>query len=183
MPPPDTGCGRPARNGRAGSGVIAIPIRRAHEDGLSAVPELESGSRGLRVRMSTRAEAGKRERGATGRAAPNGGDREATVDTQTIPAELSTFFEKSHIALALAAATDDNVLLLVNARFHQLTGYTGAEVVGRNCRLLQRDADNREARAKIHAFLENDRQDSVRTPILNFRKDGKPSSICCTCPN
>ncbi|MGH1587603.1 PAS domain-containing protein [Methylobacterium phyllosphaerae] len=96
------------------------------------------------------------------------------MDTQTIPAELRAFFEGSHIALALAAATDDNDLLLVNERFHQLTGYAGAEVIGRNCRLLQRDADNREARAKIRAFLESERRDTVRTPIVNFRKDGTP---------
>lgn len=108
-------------------------------------------------------------------ASPRGGRRgEATVDTQTIPAELRAFFEGSHIALALAAATDDNDLLLVNERFHQLTGYAGAEVIGRNCRLLQRDADNREARAKIRAFLESERRDTVRTPIVNFRKDGTP---------
>jgi PAS domain S-box-containing protein len=96
------------------------------------------------------------------------------VHTQTIPTELKAYFESSHIALALAAAGDDNPLLLVNGPFHQLTGYESAEVVGRNCRLLQRDAENRAARAKIHTFLENDRVDSVRTPILNFRKDGRP---------
>ncbi|MGH1570672.1 PAS domain-containing protein [Methylobacterium sp. P31] len=62
----------------------------------------------------------------------------------------------------------------MNGPFHQLTGYASAEVVGRNCRLLQRGAENRAARAKIHTFLDNDRVDSVRTPILNFRKDGRP---------
>ncbi len=74
----------------------------------------------------------------------------------------------------LAAVTADNPLLLVNERFHQLTGYDAADVVGRNCRLLQKDAENREARAKIHAFLEDDRIGAVRTTILNFRKDGRP---------
>jgi len=108
------------------------------------------------------------------------GDRGSAVDTQDIPAELKSYFDSSHIALALAAVTEDNPLLLVNAPFHRLTGYDAADVVGRNCRLLQRDAENREARAKIRAFLEEDRIDAVRTTIVNFRKDGR-SSICCTC--
>lgn len=96
------------------------------------------------------------------------------MDTQDIPAELKSYFDSSHIALALAAVTEDNPLLLVNAPFHRLTGYDAADVVGRNCRLLQRDAENREARAKIRAFLEEDRIDAVRTTIVNFRKDGRP---------
>ena len=96
------------------------------------------------------------------------------MDTQNIPAELQAYFESAHIALALASVEADNPLLLVNAPFHRLTGYADTDVVGRNCRVLQRDADNREARAKIHAFLEQDRIDAVRTTIVNFRKDGRP---------
>jgi PAS domain S-box-containing protein len=96
------------------------------------------------------------------------------VHTQDIPIELKSYFESSHIALALAAVGNDNPLLLVNAPFHRLTGYEGADVVGRNCRVLQRDAENPEARAKIRAFLENDRLGAVRTTIVNFRKDGRP---------
>lgn len=95
------------------------------------------------------------------------------MDSKTIPGELRQYFEASHIALALAEATDDNPLLLVNEPFRQLTGYDDAEVIGRNCRLLQRDADNREAREKIRVFLESGRHASVRTPIVNFRKDGQ----------
>ncbi|GLS69090.1 hypothetical protein GCM10007890_11020 [Methylobacterium tardum] len=110
----------------------------------------------------------------THRVGPIGGDREPAVDTQTIPAELKAYFASTHIALALAAVGDDNPLLLVNEPFHRLTGYADADVVGRNCRLLQRQAPNEEARAKIRAFLENGRLDSVRTPIVNFRKDGQP---------
>ncbi|WP_313901894.1 PAS domain-containing protein [Methylobacterium sp. J-030] len=96
------------------------------------------------------------------------------MDSQNIPAELRSYFDSSHIALALASVATDNPLLLVNERFHQLTGYDAADVVGRNCRLLQKDAENREARARIHAFLEEDRILAVRTMIVNFRKDGRP---------
>ncbi len=33
---------------------------------------------------------------------------------------------------------------------------------------------NEDARAKIHLFLSRQGAASVRTPIINFRKDGKP---------
>lgn len=93
---------------------------------------------------------------------------------QSIPDDLGRYFEQAGIALALASAEDDNPLLAVSPPFRALTGYGAEEVVGRNCRLLQRDAENREARAKIHAFLRADGAASVRTTILNFRKDGRP---------
>ncbi|WP_062011905.1 PAS domain-containing protein [Aureimonas sp. AU4] len=92
----------------------------------------------------------------------------------SIPFELRNYFEHSNIALALAAAEEDNPLVLVNEKFRSLTGYADEDVIGRNCRLLQKDADNSEARRRIHAFLEGDAQASVRTPIINFRKNGEP---------
>ncbi len=78
------------------------------------------------------------------------------------------------MAIALASSSHDNPLLRVNHAFQELTGYTAGDVVGQNCRLLQRDAENKDARDKIHAFLASDAQQSVRTPIVNFRKDGRP---------
>ncbi|RVU18137.1 PAS domain-containing protein [Methylobacterium oryzihabitans] len=95
------------------------------------------------------------------------------MHTQTIPDEVSRYIAQSHIALALGAAEDDNPLLLVNQPFRDLTGYGEEEVVGRNCRFLQGEVENREARERIHAFLNGERQ-TVRTTILNFRKDGRP---------
>lgn len=88
------------------------------------------------------------------------------------PAHLRAYFETSTIALALASTDDDTPLILTNPGFEKLTGYTPDDVVGKNCRLLQGDADNREARATLRAFLENQRAPNVRTPIVNFRKDG-----------
>ena len=91
-----------------------------------------------------------------------------------VPDELKRYFEQAHIALALAGVGDDNPLLLVNEPFYKLTGYAAPEVIGRNCRLLQGDTENPEARKKIHAFLEGDAVNAVRTTILNVRKDGQP---------
>ncbi|MFD1787915.1 PAS domain-containing protein [Sphingomonas floccifaciens] len=91
-----------------------------------------------------------------------------------VPTGLADYLSQSRVALALASAAGDNHLLLVNAPFCELTGYSPDDVVGRNCRLLQRDAPNSEARARLREFLANPRQANVRTPIINFRKDGTP---------
>ncbi|PZQ50303.1 MAG: histidine kinase [Novosphingobium pentaromativorans] len=92
----------------------------------------------------------------------------------TLPEELLTFFENSPVALALGDPAGDNELIMVNGRFSELTGYGQMDLAGRNCRVLQGKAQDHEARACLRAFLKDDAAASVRTPILNFRKDGKP---------
>lgn len=92
---------------------------------------------------------------------------------------LRKFFENSTVALALADAGGDNELVLVNQQFRTLTGYDDADVIGKNCRMLQHggtgeSALNEDARAKIHVFLSRQSASTVRTPIINFRKDGRP---------
>lgn len=91
-----------------------------------------------------------------------------------LPQGLVEYLTQSRVALAIAAAGGDNPLLLVNPAFSTLTGYQPEDVVGRNCRLLQRHALNAEPRARLREFLTSERQPNVRTPIVNFRKDGTP---------
>ncbi len=91
-----------------------------------------------------------------------------------LPKALVEYFEQSRVALALASADGDNELVLVNPPFSRLTGFEPDDVVGRNCRLLQRDAANIEPRARLREFLTRPTQANVRTPIVNFRKDGTP---------
>nr|WP_281423485.1 PAS domain-containing protein [Novosphingobium profundi] len=87
---------------------------------------------------------------------------------------MRAFFTNSPVALALAAVSGDHPLILVNPRFSDLTGYAQDELVGRNCRVLQGPADDQEARGQLRAFLEDETAANVRTPIVNFRKDGTP---------
>ncbi|MDH2328063.1 PAS domain-containing protein [Cereibacter sp. SYSU M97828] len=94
--------------------------------------------------------------------------------TADLPADLKTYLLQSRVALALAAPDGDSPLLLVNEGFSALTGFQARDVIGKNCRFLQRDADNTQAKARIHAFFERDDQSSVRTDLVNFRKDGTP---------
>ncbi|WP_333573935.1 PAS domain-containing protein [Sphingomonas sp.] len=91
-----------------------------------------------------------------------------------LPPALRDYFESSPVALSLGEAAGDHSLLLTNQRFRDLTGYASSEIVGQNCRFLQRKSENSEARTRIHAFLGDDAQTSVRTAIVNFRKDGTP---------
>ncbi|KQN19413.1 histidine kinase [Sphingomonas sp. Leaf33] len=95
-------------------------------------------------------------------------------DVSDLPRPLADYLDASRVALAIASADGDNPLLYVNPAFCALTGYRPDDVVGQNCRMLQRDADNAEAKARIHEFLSRDRQPNVRTTIINFRKDGTP---------
>jgi PAS domain S-box-containing protein len=94
--------------------------------------------------------------------------------TPELPRTLVDYLNQSRVALAVASAADDNHLLMVNDPFCTLTGYAPADVVGRNCRMLQRDAANAEPRARLREFLTQPRQANVRTPIVNFRKNGQP---------
>ena len=91
-----------------------------------------------------------------------------------LPRSLVDYLRQSRVALALASAEDDNHLVMVNDAFCSLTGYDPDDVIGRNCRMLQRDAPNVEPRARLREFLARPRQPNVRTPIVNFRKDGTP---------
>jgi diguanylate cyclase (GGDEF)-like protein/PAS domain S-box-containing protein len=90
--------------------------------------------------------------------------------------------EKSQLALALAnistgvVITDpnqpENPVIFVNSAFSELTGYTAAEVIGKNCRFLQgADSDP----AVIQQIREAITQlKPIVCTILNYRKDGTP---------
>ncbi len=68
------------------------------------------------------------------------------------------------------ARAPDWPLVWVNPAFEKLTGYRAADVVGRNCRLLQGPDTDRLAAARIKAAL--DAGVAVTETLLNYRKDG-----------
>jgi PAS domain S-box-containing protein len=66
----------------------------------------------------------------------------------------------------------DDPLIYANEGFERLTGYSVAEVIGRNCRFLQGPAtDPATAEALRRAILE---RQAITVQLLNYRKDGKP---------
>ena len=70
------------------------------------------------------------------------------------------------------ARLPDRPLIYVNEGFERMTGYTRAEVLGRNCRFLQGPGTSADAVAEIRAALSQRRECVVE--ILNYRKDGSP---------
>jgi PAS domain S-box-containing protein len=67
---------------------------------------------------------------------------------------------------------DDNPIIFCNAAFQKLTGYSDAELVGRNCRLLQGPETERQTVGRICEAISASQDISV--DILNYKKDGSP---------
>jgi PAS domain S-box-containing protein len=79
--------------------------------------------------------------------------------------------ERTRMPMVIADARQaDNPIVLANQSFLDLTGYTAAEVIGRNCRFLQGPESASEAVAAVRRAVETRR--SVELELLNYRKDG-----------
>jgi PAS domain S-box-containing protein len=63
----------------------------------------------------------------------------------------------------------DNPVLYANPAFERLTGYSQAEVVGRNCRFLQGEGTDPAAVAEVRRAVREGRACSLE--LLNYRKD------------
>ncbi|MFP4062418.1 MAG: PAS domain S-box protein [Halochromatium sp.] len=64
----------------------------------------------------------------------------------------------------------DDLITYVNAGFEAMTGYSAAEVIGRNCRFLQGDDRAQEARWRMREAIQAGEGCSVI--MRNYRKDG-----------
>jgi PAS domain S-box-containing protein/diguanylate cyclase (GGDEF)-like protein len=64
----------------------------------------------------------------------------------------------------------DNPIVSVNPAFTELTGYSSAESIGRNCRFLRGELSDPKATSEIREAIAQGH--SVRTEVLNYRKDG-----------
>jgi two-component system cell cycle response regulator len=79
--------------------------------------------------------------------------------------------ESSPDGVALVDAQNaEHPVIYVNQGFEQLTGYSPADVVGRNLRLLQGDDRDQDARHRVREAL--GRNESCRVLLRNYRKDG-----------
>lgn len=79
--------------------------------------------------------------------------------------------EQTRMALCIADPhQQDCPLVYCNRAFIELTGYSRAEIVGKNCRFLQGPGTKPSAVAKLRAAIEQEEYTVV--DILNYRKDG-----------
>lgn len=70
------------------------------------------------------------------------------------------------------AMEPDVPLVYANDAFYAITGYTPAEVTGRNCRFLQGPDTDPRALDTIRSAIRDER--SAAVTLLNYRKDGTP---------
>lgn len=76
------------------------------------------------------------------------------------------------IIQGVVIADADRRILAVNSRFERTSGYSAAELVGRNCRILQGAGTNPVTIQKIRDALNAGKP--ITTEILNYRKNGTP---------
>lgn len=65
---------------------------------------------------------------------------------------------------------EDNPIIYVNPGFERLTGYTSEEVLGKNCRFMQRDDRKQPELQIIHNAVRHGQHCHV--VVRNYRKDG-----------
>ena len=85
--------------------------------------------------------------------------------------EVAARLDPSGVAISIAdAMRPDMPLCYVNPMFETITGYTAEDVLGQNCRFLQGDLENVEARAKMRDALS--RGNPGQIVFRNRRADG-----------
>lgn len=86
---------------------------------------------------------------------------------------LSAMIDNSAVAAVISnPRLPDNPIIECNAAFEALTGYTRAEIIGRNCRFLAGPQTEPALTAEIVAAVRDKRP--VLVEILNYKKDGTP---------
>src|SRR3989338_344872 len=70
------------------------------------------------------------------------------------------------------AQAENQPIIYINPAFERITGYTEAEVLGRNCRFLQNDERDQPGLELIRHSLKQ--QIEVHVVLRNYRKDGSP---------
>ncbi|EZP54977.1 PAS domain S-box protein [Sphingomonas sp. RIT328] len=80
-------------------------------------------------------------------------------------------FRDAVLPMAISDPTlPDAPIIYVNPAFERLTGYAAAEIVGRNCRMLQGPQTDADAVQRLRAALAA--RERVEVDLLNHRRDG-----------
>ena len=93
-------------------------------------------------------------------------------DNGLIPQVLSAILDACVNGVTLADPDlDDAPIVYANKAFERLTGYSQAEILGRNCRFLQSEDRDQPARYKIAEAIKN--QQAVEITLRNYKKNGE----------
>lgn len=74
------------------------------------------------------------------------------------------------VCIALADQAQDHPIIYVNSAFESITGYRWDQVIGRNCRFLQRNDHDQPGLEEIRTALSS--QEDCRTVLRNYRRNG-----------
>ena len=93
-------------------------------------------------------------------------------DPGLIPQVLSKILDASVNGITLADPDQEDLpLVYANKAFENITGYTQAETIGRNCRFLQGTDRDQPERFRLKAALEN--REPIEIVLRNYRKNGE----------
>lgn len=102
---------------------------------------------------------------------PNGLDGSEPVREEMTASTLATALVKVPFSLVLTnPRLDDNPLVYVNRAFEEMTGYSAASVIGRNCRFLQADDRDQDGIGEVATAVAEGRE--VTVDLRNYRADG-----------
>lgn len=92
-------------------------------------------------------------------------------DSGIIPQVLSAILDECVNGVTLADPDlEDAPIVYANKAFERLTGYTQEEIVGHNCRFLQGEDREQEARYQIADAI--DKHEGIEVTLRNYKKDG-----------
>ena len=92
-------------------------------------------------------------------------------DSGIIPQVLSAILDECVNGVTLADPDmEDSPIIYANKAFERLTGYTQEEIVGHNCRFLQGEDREQEARYQIAEAM--GKHEGIEVTLRNYKKDG-----------
>ena len=92
-------------------------------------------------------------------------------DNGLIPQVLSAILDECVNGVTLADPDiEDAPIVYANKAFERLTGYTQEDIIGKNCRFLQGEDRDQEARRQIRQAV--DSHSAIEVTLRNYRKDG-----------
>ena len=92
-------------------------------------------------------------------------------DSGLIPQVLSAILDECVNGVTLSDPDlEDAPIIYANKAFEKLTGYTQEDIIGHNCRFLQGQDRDQEARYQIAEAMK--KHEPVEVTLRNYKKDG-----------